>query len=945
MTDLVPTRRAVLGGALGALALGALPAMAGAVPAHAAAPRFPLKYRMDTPESWAAFLGDQDLRWGRVPRTFYEGPFLGNGGLGAAVYTEAKGRLAFTLGDSRVRDHQETGPLEDLSSLFGNARLRIGRLDLVTKGEIVDVDLRLSLFDAELSGTITTSAGAVTLRAFVHATRDLLVVTAEPSDGETVTWEFTPFKAESPRLGFFPRPEGLKDNPAPVVNPGLCEQDLTAGGRTTTAWRVTGGTLLATVAHTFPDRTATERARVVLDRAGDLAALTAEHREWWHAFYGKSFVSVPDARLQSFYWIQLYKIASATRRDLPPVGTCAQWLEPTPWPGTWWNLNVQLEYWLINATGHRELDSLTASLDKYRDNLVLNVPERYRHDSAGLSRISQEDLRTDTLEPAGANAAAPILELGNLTWALHNVWLGYRHTMDDAVLRDVLYPLLRRSINYYLHFLTEGADGRLHLPKTYSPEYGFATDCNYDLALLTWGCRTLLWTVERLGVTDELAPRWREVLDRLVAPPQGPDGLWIGGDRRLTSSHRHFSHLLWFYPMYLLDVNDPANRDLLERSLQHWVGFTGALQGYTFTGASSMSSLLGDGDRALEYLNTLLDRYVKPNTMYAESGPVIETPLAGAQSLHDMVISSWGGVVRVFPAVPSTWDDVAFHNLRAEGAFEVSAVRRGGATAFVRVRSLAGEPCRVIPGGLPGPWEVQRLHDPKEVTYATVNGVLEIDLGKGEEVMIYPAGTRPDTVLGPVGGSYAWGRPAVKRGPSVPVPLDGLLDHDGITWQDALRDGDLGQGYSLPAEEMPAPGPWRSGGVDWVFPSYENGRKNNLVPAGQRVPVPQGRVTNLHVLGLSVGGASTSTVTLLYADGTNATASLKLSDWGQPPQNGEDVAVATTHRHHVTGDHALVVRIFHQWVAVDPARDLVAVQFGANSRMHLLAVSVERPLA
>ncbi|GAA2362581.1 glycosyl hydrolase family 95 catalytic domain-containing protein [Nonomuraea africana] len=932
-----PSRRAVLGGTAGALAL----AMMGALPAHAQAPRFPLKYRLDTPESWAAFLGELDLKWGKPPRTFYEGPFLGNGGLGASVYTVSD-RLSFTLGDSRVRDHQGTG-----GSLFGDARLRIGRLDLVTTGALLDVDLRLSLFDAELSGTVTTTAGTIALRAFTHATRDLLVVDAEPSEGESVKWAFTPYKAESPRLGFNPRPAGLKDNPAAVVSADRCDQDLTAGGRTTTAWRVTGTTLLASVAHTFPARDATERALAVLDGAPDLATLTAEHRAWWNAYYRKSFVSLPDGRLQSFYWIQLYKIASATRRDLPPVGTCALWLEPTPWPGTWWNLNVQLEYWLINATGHRELDSLTASIGKYRDNLTLNVGEKYRADSAGLCRTSQEDLLSGALaEPGDTTAPASSLELGNLPWALHNVWLAYRHTMDDDLLRDLLYPVLRRSVGYYLHFLTEGADGRLHLPRTYSPEYDFATDCNYDLALITWGCRTLLWTVERLGVEDELAPRWREVLDRLVTPPQGADGLWIGADRRLTSSHRHFSHLLWFYPLYLLDVTDPANRDLLERSLKHWVGFTGALQGYTFTGASSMSSLLGDGDRALGYLNTLLDRYVRPNTMYAETGPVIETPLAGAQSVHDMLISSWGGTIRVFPAVPSSWTEAAFHDLRTEGAFQVSAVRRGGATAFVRIRSLAGEPCRVIPNGLPGPWAVQALHAPKDVPFRVVDGVLEVELAKGEEVMIYQAGTRPDTEVLPVAATpHTWGRPEIPRGPSTPVPLTGLLNHDGITHQDALTDGDLGQGYSLPAEEMPVAGPYRSGGIDWIFPSYANGEKNNVVPSGQRIEVPRGSYQGLHALGLGVSGVSAQIVTLEYADGSTGTVSLRLSDWGRQPENGEDVAVATTHRHFRTGDHALVVRIFHQAVAVDPAKELVALRLGSSSNGHLFALSLERPIS
>src|SRR5256886_15217667 len=86
---------------------------------------------------------------------------------------------------------------------------------------------------------------------------------------------------------------------------------------------------------------------------------------------------------------------------------------------------------------------------------------------------------------------------------------------------------------------------------------------------------------------------------------------------------------------------------------------------------------------------------MQPNTFYAEAGPVIETPLSAATSIQELVLQDWGGALRVFPAVPAAWTDAAFDRLRAEGAFLVSAVRHGGRTAWVRVESLAGSPCRL----------------------------------------------------------------------------------------------------------------------------------------------------------------------------------------------------------------------------------------------------------
>jgi len=52
-------------------------------------------------------------------------------------------------------------------------------------------------------------------------------------------------------------------------------------------------------------------------------------------------------------------------------------------------------------------------------------------------------------------------QIGLLLWACHNCWLHYRRTMDDETLRTHLFPLLKRAVNYHLHFLTRDEDGTL----------------------------------------------------------------------------------------------------------------------------------------------------------------------------------------------------------------------------------------------------------------------------------------------------------------------------------------------------------------------------------------------------------------------------------------------------------------------------------------------------
>ncbi|MFI7337491.1 glycosyl hydrolase family 95 catalytic domain-containing protein [Streptomyces sp. NPDC050085] len=766
-----PSRRTVLatGSALGGAALvGTLP-----VRANAATPAI-------TPDAdpWRTVLEDADLVWRKMPTTWYEGPYLGNAHLGSGIYQEpGKNAVRFNIQHSEVQDHRP-----EFGSLFGLCRLPIGHFTLEPVGTITGLDWRLKLRDAELTGTLTTDRGTLTLRAQVNNARSVLAVEVTPSAGEAAfRWVFHPAEAISPRAAFKELPEGYTGNPPAEVaayggGVSASVQSLLSGGQHVTAWRErtrgTNRTLYVDVEHSFPKATARDKALATVRAVSNLSydALAVPHRAWWHAYYRKSFLSVPDARIQRFYWIQLYKIASAARRDAPVMATSGPWIEPTPWPATWWNLNVQLEYWLIHGSNHLELDAVTRALGEFRDNLTAEMAPAYRADSLGIPRTTDIHLvnggATSTAQGYGVGVPGqdpPTPEVGNLTWALHNVWLSYRHTMDESILRDVLYPLLRKAITYYLHFLEPGADGKLHLPATFSPEYGGNTrDCNYDLMLLSWGCRTLLESAELLGIEDELAPRWREVLSKRVAYPTDANGFMIGADIPFAKSHRHYSHMLAVYPLYELTGRTADERALIERSLAHWVGFEGALQGYTFTGAASMSALLGKGEDALKYLGELMSRFIQANTMYKESGPVIETPLSAAQSLHDMVCQSWGGIIRVFPALPAAWADLTVHDFRTQGAFLLSAVREKGVTRWVRVVSEAGAPC-VVRHGIAGAIEVRDGRG-RRLSYEDAgDGAIKIGLRKGESALVTAAGERPDLAIAPVtpnAEAPRWGMPA-----------------------------------------------------------------------------------------------------------------------------------------------------------------------------------------
>ena len=143
--------------------------------------------------------------------------------------------------------------------------------------------------------------------------------------------------------------------------------------------------------------------------------------------------------------------------------------------------------------------------------------------------------------------------------------------------------------------------------------------------------------------------------------------------------------------------------------------------------------------------------------MYREGSPVIETPLAFARTLQEMLMTSNGGIIRIFPGTPSVWKDVCFADLRAEGAFLVSAAKTDGQLKFITIKSLAGEPC-LVKTGFAGPIKVAGIN--AKALENLTGGMVQLSLKKGETATLYTGDQLPDITIKPVNfltNSSPWG--------------------------------------------------------------------------------------------------------------------------------------------------------------------------------------------
>lgn len=692
--------------------------------------------------NWPAFLSRHDLVFEQLPLQWNEGAFVGNGQVGMMMFATMKdNRIDFHIGRQDVTDHRKAPDRKTsmgvlgASVMFDFPRLDIGRMALRPAGKILSGSLRQDLWNAEIRGTIVTDLGTITLRAYTPYDRMVNVIeltSTEIKDGKPAkyNWEFRPGNPATPRVQVFPWSDpNYITNPKPTLANengfGSCVQPLLAGGDYASVWfeKRTGKastTLFISTANEVPavNKSLEVARETVLDASKtSTSKLLKPHRNWWHAFYQKSFLSIPDGQIESFYWIQMYKMATSSRPDGPALDLFGPYFRVSQWPGLWWNLNIQLTYWNVLQSNHLEL---------------------------GENMITLVDNQFDALLRTFDNP-----KLGDFTWTMHNYWLQLRYGGNWQVLNEKWLPKAIQVAKLYEKRLIRNENGQLEMTEMESPEYeGFKTykNSSYNLALYQWLLTAMIECSEKNNSTQPEIGQSKKTLNALIPLPTNENGVMIGSERSVDKSHRHYSHLLGLYPLFVLNPDNENDRKLVDKSVVHWhqIGGGKELAGYSYTGAASLYAALGRGNDAEAIMHHFLNGNIGislllSNTFYVESGgknPVIETPLSAANAISEMLLQSWGGKIRIFPAMPDKWQEASFDKLRTQGAFLVSAVRQNRQTQWVKIKSLAGEPCVVkIPG-----WTKAFLKSKgRKINITSLpNNEFALDLKAGEEVILLP---------------------------------------------------------------------------------------------------------------------------------------------------------------------------------------------------------------
>lgn len=438
--------------------------------------------------------------------------------------------------------------------------------------------------------------------------------------------------------------------------------------------------------------------------------LSVNH-QWWDAWWRQSSLSVPDSLIERQWYLENYKFGCVAREATPPITLQAIWTADNgnlpPWKGDIHNdLNTQLSYWPSYSGNHlKEAKGFTNWLWKSKP-----VFEKYTQHYFGVDGLNVPGVTTLEGKEMGGwiqYSCSPTVA----GWLSHHFYLEWRYSMDKIFLKEKAYPWIHDVATFFDKISIPDTKGKRKLPLSSSPEINdnrmdawFAETTNYDLAIIRWTYMKAIELALELNLKEE-ADHWQKQLAQWPELSKDASGsLAVAPGHPFSQSHRHLSHLMAIHPLSILDYMNETDRKTMDASMkmleQHgsmnWVG-------YSFCWQANLYARMGQGQQAVETLQKFASCFTLPNSFHVNGDQcegelssfryrpfTLEGNFAFAAGVQEMLLQSHRGVIEIFPAIPETWRDISFNQLRAEGAFVISAKKEKGKVKTITIVSEKG---------------------------------------------------------------------------------------------------------------------------------------------------------------------------------------------------------------------------------------------------------------
>lgn len=384
------------------------------------------------------------------------------------------------------------------------------------------------------------------------------------------------------------------------------------------------------------------------------------------------------------------------------------------------DINIQQNYWSANIANMAEtnapLFTYIGLLAKYG-----SVTARKMYGCGGWVAHTINNVWGDTA-PGSACSWAMNVTAG--AWMATHLWTHYEYTLDKDYLREVGYPLLKETAQFFVDYMVEDPKtGYLLSGPSISPENGFrgADGRGYSLSMMPTIDRAVIYDIYNaciqsakiLGIDDDFSRRLQRDIKKL--PPlrlldNGELAEWYLDVVRDDPSHRHASHLLALYPFgQISPFKTPGLAEgcrlFLENQTSHanWEDTE-----WTRGNNINFYARLLDGEKAYESLKGLYTGFMRENLM-----TVSPAGIAGAESdifsfdateaavagVCEMLLQSYDGMLNFLPALPKAWKSGSIKGVCARGGIEADFVWKNRKVVSATLRSRVDQTVNVRVNG------------------------------------------------------------------------------------------------------------------------------------------------------------------------------------------------------------------------------------------------------